>query len=69
MLDSVVVSSSGISEGVVVGGPVLIKVDSVGVGLIDRSINYIWEVPSGTISGSNCDSVAGGYLLDCEGVP
>ncbi len=37
VLDSVMVGSSGVGEGVVVGGPVLVEVDSVGVCLKDRS--------------------------------
>lgn len=68
VFNTVVVGSSGIGEWVIVGWPVLIEVNSVGVGLIDRSKKYVWEVPSGSISSTNCDSVAGGYLLDGEWV-
>lgn len=59
--------SSGISEGVVVRRPVLVEMDSVRISLKLLS-KYIWEVPSGTLSGSNSHSVTGGDLLNSEGV-
>ena len=59
--------SSGISEWVIVRGPVLVEMNSVGISLKLLS-KYIWEVPSGTISGSNSHSVTSGDLLNSEGV-
>lgn len=53
VLDSVMEFSSRIGERVVMWGPVLVEVDCVGVGLDNYSYQYIWEIPSCAMSGSD----------------
>lgn len=68
VFDSVVELSSGVVEWVIVGGPVLIEVNGIGVGLLGLRYSYVREVPSGTVFNSNSHSVTGGYLLNSERV-
>ncbi len=64
MLDSLLEGASGIGVGVVVGRAVLVKVDSVGVGLNYNKKKYIWKILFGTIPHIKRNSITVGDLLN-----